>query len=349
MKTLEKEPRSSALERFDFERIEFGKQPTDHIFIAEFRDGTWQDPRIEKFQPFTLSPLALCLHYGQTVFEGMKAFRQQDGRIQIFRMEKHFNRFNKSLDRLCMPLVDRDLFYNALESLVRIDQDWLPDKDGISLYIRPFVIATEPRLGVKISDEYIFAVVCTPMSSYFDKPVKVKVETRYTRAAPGGTGYAKCGGNYGAAFYPTQKAREEGYDQVIWTDAKTHTYLEEAGMMNIMLIRSNKLITPLAGDSILDGVTRDSLLHIARDQGMEVEERPISITEIAEAFSAREQIEIFGCGTAAVISPIRSIGIEGVEYFPYHEPDARMFRLSRELDGIRKGAIADKFGWCHFV
>jgi branched-chain amino acid aminotransferase len=279
----------------------------------------------------------------------MKAFRQDDGRVHIFRPDKHFHRLNKSLERMCMPVIDEALFHSALSELIRLEQDWLPHNNDISLYIRPFVIATEPRLGVKVSDEYLFIVVCSPLAAYYAEPLRVKIETQYVRASEGGAGYAKCGGNYGAAFYPTQKAKEEGYDQIIWTDAKMHTFLEEAGTMNIMVIRGNKLITPLSGETILEGVTKNSIIHIAKELGIEVEERSISYNELVEAFTNEEKVEIFGCGTAAVVSPIKCININGTDYYPYIKEDALMFKLKTVLDDIRKGRHQDTFGWNYFV
>lgn len=343
------EPERLTHREFDFDHFVFGTQPTNHIFLCDYKEGKWQSPRIERFHPLSVSPLALCLHYGQTVFEGMKAFRQQDGRVHIFRPEKHLQRINRSLDRMCMPRLDKEMFYTALETLVRLDQNWLPERDDLSLYIRPFVIATEPRLGVKISEEYLFSVVCTPLAAYYSHPLRVKIETKYARASEGGSGYAKCGGNYGGTFYPTQKAKEEGFDQVIWTDARTHTFLEEAGTMNIMLIKNNKLITPFAGETILDGVTRDSLLHIARHTGLETEERPVPVQELTDAFHSGDKIEIFGCGTAAVISAVSCVSIYGTDYYPYSKEDAVMFKLKAALDDIRKGKVPDRYGWNHFV
>ena len=341
--------KQSKSQSFDFDNFTFGIQPTDHIFLCNYRAGSWEFPRIEKFQNLSISPFALCFHYGQTVFEGMKAFRQDDGRVHIFRPDKHFHRLNKSLERMCMPVIDEALFHSALSELIRLEQSWLPRNNDISLYIRPFVIATEPRLGVKVSDEYLFAVVCSPLAAYYAEPLRVKIETQYVRASEGGAGYAKCGGNYGAAFYPTQKAKEEGYDQIIWTDAKTHTFLEEAGTMNIMVIRDNKLITPLSGETILEGVTKNSIIHIAKGLGIEVEERSISYNELVEAFTNEENVEIFGCGTAAVVSPIKCVNINGTDYYLYIKEDALMFKLKTVLDDIRKGRHHDTFGWNYFV
>lgn len=329
--------------------LPFGKIPTEHMFIADWADGRWHDARIVPFGDLTLSPLALCLHYGQTVFEGMKAFKMEDGRINIFRPEKHYERFARSLERMCMPAIPYDLFMESLDRLIDLDRDWVPaDADG-SLYIRPFVIATEPRVGVKISDEYLFMVVATPAYAYYSEPLNVKLETTFSRAADGGTGAAKCGGNYGGAFYPTQLAREQGFDQVIWTDARTHSFIEESGTMNLMFYWNGKLITPPLSGTILDGVTRDSLLHLARQLDIRQETRPVDWMELEAALASGEQVEAFGAGTAAVIAPIRNIHINGNNYECYTGADATMFRLREALDEVRKGKRADVHNWNHII
>lgn len=329
--------------------IPFGQQPTEHMFIAEYRDGEWQNSRIVPFSNLSMSPFALCLHYGQTVFEGMKAFLMEDGRINIFRPEKHYNRFLKSLQRMCMPEVPQALFTEALHQLVQLDAAWVPqDADG-SLYLRPFMIASEERLGVKVADEYIFMIVCTPAYQYYAKPLKVKVEDTYVRAADGGTGSTKCGGNYGGAFYPTQQAREEGYDQVIWTDSKTHEMIEESGTMNLMFFIDNTLVTPALSGTILDGVTRDSLLTLARERGITVEERPIRYSEILDALETGKKVEAFGAGTAAVIAPIETIAIGGKHYNCYTEADATMYQLQKWLLEIRKGTAPDTHNWNYIL
>ena len=334
---------------FNYDDFNFGTQPTDHLFLSEYDHGNWRSHRIVPTQHFSLSPFALCLHYGQTVFEGMKAFRQDNGQVHIFRPEKHHQRFNRSLERMCIPPIEKELFINALEELVWLEQHWIPQDKEVSLYIRPFVFATEPRLGVKVADNYTFCITCTPMGLYYPKPVRVKVETEYIRAAEGGVGYVKCGGNYGAAFYPTQQAKEQGFDQIIWTDAKTHQFLEEAGTMNMMVMLKDTLITPRLSTSILDGVTRNSIIQIARDKGMNVEERAISYQELEDAFNAGNQVELFGVGTAAVISPVYSIQIQGKDYSPYIEDDAIMFQLKTALENIRKGRAKDTHSWNHFI
>jgi branched-chain amino acid aminotransferase len=337
-------------ESFTFDRFSFGETPTDHLFVAEYKNGNWMHPAVRPFSNFSLHPFSLCFHYGQTVFEGMKAFRLADGNISIFRPDKHYERLSRSLERMCMPALPEELFMQGLTTLLRQDQAWLPaHNEHVALYIRPFVIATEARLGVKISDDYLFIITCTPIRAYYDRPLKVKVETAFARAAEGGSGYAKCGGNYGGAFYATQKAKEEGFDQVIWTDAATHQYLEEAGTMNIMLVVNDTLVTPALNDSILDGITRSSLLQLARDLHFEVEERPVSSQEIAGYLQNGERLELFGVGTAAIVSPIACVQIEGTAYYPYTGDDAFMFTLKDELEAIRRGLKKDVHGWNHLV
>ncbi len=333
----------------DTKSIPFGKQPTEHMFISEYKDGQWQNSRIVPFAELTMSPFALCLHYGQTVFEGMKAFHTKDGRINIFRPDKHYDRFVKSLDRMCMPEVPKSLFMEALHQLVQLDGAWIPEEADGSLYIRPFMIASEERLGVKVADEYLFMIVATPAYQYYAKPLKVKVEDTYSRAADGGTGFAKCGGNYGGAFYPTQLAREAGYDQVIWTDSKTHELIEESGTMNLMFVINGTLVTPPLSGTILDGITRDSLLAIAKDKGLQMEVRPVNVHELKQALEAGQKIEAFGAGTAAVIAPIETIAIDGKEYTCYIAEDAMMYQLQKELYDIRHGNAPDNHNWNYII
>ena len=329
----------------DTKSVPFGKVPTEHMFIAEYKNGGWHNAQVVPFHDLTLSPLALCLHYGQTVFEGMKAFMMQDGHINVFRMDKHYERFTKSLQRMCMPVVPQKLFTDAIKQLVSLDSDWVPKDDDGALYVRPFMIATEDRIGVKVSDEYLFMVVCSPAFQYYTKPLKVKVETTYVRSADGGTGTAKCGGNYGGAFYPTSLAREAGYDQVLWTDSIHHEFIEESGTMNAMFYIDNVLVTPELSGTILDGVTRDSLLTIAKEKRIVVEERQISYNELIAAFEDGRRVEAFGAGTAAVVAPIEIIAIGHKEYKCYTEPDAIMYLLQKELYDIRKGIIPDIHKW----
>lgn len=340
----------SKLGTVDWDHLEFGSHVSDHMFICTFRNGDWQEPQIIPFQNLSLSPVTLALHYGQSIFEGMKAFRMQDGSINIFRIEKHYERLNKSLERMSMPPVSFDLFYTALHELVRVDQEWVSVKQDGALYIRPLIFASEARFGVKVSEEYTFLILTGPVASLYQKPIKVKVERHYIRAAKGGTGYAKCAGNYGGAFYPTQKAREEGFDQVIWTDALHHEYVEESGMMNLLFVIDDKLVTPPLSDTTLDGITRDSLLEIARQLGIPIEERPVGITELKQSFEEGRITEAFGAGTAAVIAPISVIGIDGELYqLPFYTSHSIQFQLKKELEAIRSGNKGDVWGWNSIV
>ena len=341
---------TSRVKIFDFDKINFGEFPTDHMLLCHYASKMWKKPIIKPVQNLSLSPMALCFHYGQTVFEGFKAYRLEDGNINIFRLSKHLERINKSLQRMSMPQLPEEFFINSVCSLIELEQQWVSARPGHSLYIRPFMIATEARLGVKVSDEYFFMVICTPMSNYFGNSyLKVKVETQYTRAVQGGVGFAKNGGNYGAAFFPTELARQDGFDQVLWTDGKEHEFIEESGMMNIMFIIDDTVITPPLSGTILDGVTRDSILTLAKDAGMNIEERPISYKELQTAFEQGKEIEAFGVGTAAVIAPIELINIQGKNYYPLISQSARLYQFKEELQNIRSGRLADRHDWNHIL
>lgn len=340
----------SRITEVDFSQLEFGKHISDHMLICDFKDGEWGQPSIVPYANLSMSPASLALHYGQTVFEGMKAFRMQDGSINIFRMQKHYDRFVRSLERMCMAIPSFEIFTDGLIKLVRTDRPWVPREEGSSLYIRPFVFASEARFGVKVSDEYRFVIITGPVPELYVKPIKVKVETEFTRAAKGGTGYAKCGGNYGAAFYPTIRARQQGYDQVLWTDSKENKFIEESGTMNVMFVIKNRLITPPVSDSILDGVTRDSLLKLAKGMGYSIEERPVSINELEEAFQHETITEAFGAGTAAVVAPIKTIGIGERDYhLPYYTDNSLLNKLKFMLASIRSGQEEDKYGWNYIL
>ena len=327
----------------------FGMQPTDHMFMAEYKNGSWNSGQLQDFHKISLSPFALCFHYGQTVFEGMKAFRMTDGRINIFRPEKHHERINESLKRMQMPELPKELFINGVKEVVMSDKDWFEKDSEHALYIRPVIIASEERLGVKVSEEYLFIVMASPAGKYFVNPIKAKVETTYTRAFEGGTGYAKCGGNYGAAFYPARLARMQGFDQVIWTDGMEHEYIEEAGAMNLMFVVDGTLMTPELSGTILDGITRNSMLALAEKKGMKTEVRKISLTELEKWFKDGKRIEAFGAGTAAVVAPIKSIDIRGNKYTPYIGDDAVMFTMKKELNDIKYGLKKDEWGWNYIL
>lgn len=336
----------SRIHEVDFEHLEFGKYISDHMLVCDYARGQWKEPQIVPYANLSLSPSALALHYGQTVFEGMKAFRMKDGHINIFRMEKHYDRFVKSLRRMCMAVVPKEIFVEGLKQLIELDRNWVPSKPGHALYLRPFVFASEARFGVKVSDEYRFIIFTGPVPSLYADPIKVKVETEYIRAAKGGTGFAKCGGNYGASFLPTQQARHEGYDQVLWTDGIEHKYIEESGMMNVMFVINDTLITAPLSDSILDGVTRDSLLTLAKDLGYKNEERPVAVAELEQAFKSGTITEAFGAGTAAVVAPIKTIHINGNDLMlPKYDENKLSYKLKNRLEQIRLGIGADVHDW----
>jgi branched-chain amino acid aminotransferase len=336
----------SKLKDVDFDNLEFGKYVADHMLVCDYANNSWNTAQIVPYSNLSLNPTTLALHYGQTVFEGMKAFRMKDGRINIFRIDKHYDRFVRSLERLCMAVPSKEVFTEGLMQLIDLDKGWVPTKTGEALYIRPFIYASEAKFGVKISDEYRFIIFSGPVPSLYTNPIKVKVETNYARAAKGGTGFAKCGGNYGGAYYPTKMAREQGYEQVLWTDAIENKFIEESGMMNALFVINNKLVTPPLSDSILDGVTRDSLLTLAADLGYETEERPVSIAELEQAFQNNSITEAFGAGTAAVVAPIETIHINGVDYnLPAYSNASIHHQLKQLLELIRTGQAADVHEW----
>jgi len=336
----------SKLGEVDFNHLEFGKHTSDHMLVADFSHSEWGPPQIVPFANLSISPTSLALHYGQTVFEGMKAFRMQDGKVNIFRIDKHYERFIRSLKRMCMAEIPYEIFEEGMMQLIALDKNWVPGQEGSSLYIRPFMYASEAKFGVKPSDEYRFIIFSGPVGKLFSRPIKVKVETEFIRAAKGGTGFAKCGGNYGGSLYATQLAKQSGYDNVIWTDASEHKFIEESGVMNLMFVIDGVLLTPPTSDSILDGVTRDSLLTIAKDMGITLEERPVSVEEIKKAFNSKKITEAFGVGTAAIVAPIDTIGIGEIDYLlPAYHDKSLMFQLKHRLDEIRFGKAEDIYNW----
>lgn len=336
----------SKIGEVNWNELVFGKYTSDHMLVCDYADGSWGQPQIVPFANLSLSPLTLALHYGQTVFEGMKAFNMAGGRVNIFRINKHYDRFVRSLERMAMAVVPEELFIEGLRQLIDLDRAWVPKEEDHALYLRPFVIATESRFGVKISDEYRFIIFTGPVPMAYVNPIKVKVETKYVRAAKGGTGFAKCGGNYGGSFYPTQLARKEGYDQVLWTDSKENKYIEESGMMNAMFVIDGKIVTPPLSDSILDGITRDSILTLARDNGFAVEERLISIDELEKAFRNKTITEAAGIGTAAVVAPIGMIHLNEIDFhLPEYSHESVFYKLKQHLESIRTGHSADVYRW----
>ena len=330
----------------DFHNLEFGKVFADHLFVVDYRDGEWQEPQILPFGDMTVSPANSALHYGQSIFEGMKAYHQADGGLALFRPLDNWARLNKSAERMCMPAIPEELFMQGLRELIRLDADWVPTEPGSALYIRPFMFATDGFLGVRPSTSYRFMILTCPVGLYFNQPLRVRFEQQYVRSAEGGAGFAKNAGNYGAAMYPTKLAQQEGYHQLIWTDSSEHQYVEESGTMNAVFVIGGRVVTPALSTSILDGVTRRSVLALARDMGLVVEERKVGSREIMDALAAGQLEEAFGVGTAATIAPIAIIGYEGHDYdLPVPGPDAFSKRVGAALDAIRSGEGADVHNW----
>jgi branched-chain amino acid aminotransferase len=337
---------SSRLATVDFDQLEFGKAFSDHMYAVDYINGEWQEPQIVPYGDMAVSPANSALHYGQAIFEGMKAYHQHDGGVALFRPLDNWARLNSSAERMCMPTVPEDLFMQGLRELVKLDSEWVPTSAGSSLYIRPFMFATDGFIGVRPSDSYRLMIFTCPVGLYFNKPLRVRFEQKYVRSAEGGAGYAKNAGNYGAAMYPTKLAQNEGYNQLIWTDASQHQFVEESGTMNAVFVIDGRVVTPALSTSILDGVTRRSVLQLARDMGLTVEERKVGSREVMEALAAGKLNEAFGVGTAATIAPIATIGYEGQDHdLPEVGANAFSKRVSAALDAVRTGQGADVHNW----
>jgi branched-chain amino acid aminotransferase len=330
----------------DVNNVAFGKYFSDHMFVANYTNGKWDQGEIVPYGDMPMSYAMSALHYGQAIFEGMKAFKQDDGDVVLFRPLANHKRLNRSAIRMAMPEVPEELFMTALNEIVKIDSDWIPTSDKGSLYLRPFLIATDEAIGVKPSENYQFVVITAPAGVYYSEPIKVKVETNYFRAVEGGVGFVKAAGNYGRSMYPTKLAQEKGFQQVIWTDARDHKYVEESGTMNLMFVIDNQIVTPALGDTILAGVTRESVLMLARFWGYHVEERRISVDELVQAHANGKLQEAFGVGTAATVAQIIGIGVED-KILELPPVEGRVF--SNKVDGmlrdIRKGRVDDTFNW----
>ena len=336
----------SRLDQVDFSNLPFGKVFADHMFLADFKDGEWKNLRVVPYGYLPMSPATPAIHYGQSIFEGMKAFAGPKGEALIFRPLANWKRLNESADRMCMPQLPEEIFMDGILSLLELDRKWIPDLAGSSLYIRPFMFSADEYIGIRPSQNFTFMIINCPVGPYYATPVKVKIETHYSRAIEGGTGYAKAGGNYGGALYPSKLALDQGYHQLIWTDGKTHQYVEESGTMNVMFVIDDTLVTPELGDTILRGITRDSVLTLARHWGMKVEERKLSVNELVEGLKSGRVKEAFGAGTAATIAHIELIGHNGHDYIlPPVEPRKFSNRVFKELEGIKRGTHADPFGW----
>lgn len=344
------ETKESRLAQVDWDNLQFGRLFSDHMFIADYRDGEWGNLKIQPYGNIDLSPATSSIHYGQSIFEGMKAYRNDQGEIYLFRPEMNCKRLNASAKRMCMVEIPEEIFMGGIKKLIELDSGWIPQDDDSSMYVRPFMFGTDDFIGVKPSETYRFMIITSPSGVYYNKPLKVKVETEYVRAAVGGTGAAKAAGNYASSLYPAKLAREQGYDQLIWTDAKYHRHIEEAGTMNIMFVVDGKLITPSLSGSILPGVTRDSVLKLAKHWDIEVEERPVEVAEVIRAIELGTLTEAFGVGTAATIAQIETIGCHDIDY-KLSDPAEREIsnKLKSHLTLMKRAKVEDPLNWLHKV
>jgi len=337
---------TSKLDNAEGLELQFGKIFTDHMFVADYENGQWTKLEIKPFQNIEMSPATSFIHYGQSIFEGLKAHATDDGEILIFRPQANSARLNSSARRLCMAELPEEIFLSAIKTLVDVDRNWMPKGEESSLYIRPFMFGTEEFLGVKPSGKYRFMVILSPSGAYYSKPLRVKVETHYARAMEGGVGSAKTSGNYAASLLPAREGFEAGYDQLLWTDAKTHARIEESGTMNAMFVLNGKIITPKTSTSILPGITRDSILTIARDWGYEVEEHDVMVAELKNGLENGTLTEAFGVGTAATIAHISEIGIDGTDYkLPSIESREFSNKMASYLNNLKRGRENDTNNW----
>ena len=344
--TLTKQSRRNEV---DFNNLEFGKVFSDHMFMCKFKEGQWQETEILPYQPISMAPGTHVFHYGQAVFEGMKAFKSDEGKTILFRPEENIDRLNQSAKRLCMPSFPKKEFFSGLRELLKLDKNWIPEGKGKSLYIRPFMISTSEFIRATPADEFTFFIITSPSSSYYSGEVHLKIEERYARSVKGGIGFTKAAGNYASAFAPTKEAQNQGFTQVIWTDAKEHKYIEESGTMNIMFRIKDVLVTPMLGDSILAGITRKSILSLAKENNIEVEERRISVEEILEAQQNGSLKEAFGVGTAVTINSINSITFRDKKFTIAPLSNSYAQLLKENLQGIQYGKLKDEHQWLMYL
>ena len=336
---------TSKINEVDFDNLSFGAVFTDHLFECDFTNGEWQKPIIKPYAPFLLDPSAKVFHYGQAIFEGMKAYKDEQDDVWLFRPDENFKRFNNSAVRMAMPEVPEEIFMEGLKQLVRLDKEWVKKGKGNSLYMRPFMIATGKGVVASPSDDYKFMIILSPVNIYYSGGVKVIIAEHFSRAANGGIGAAKAAGNYAAQFYPTNLANKDGFQQIIWTDDATHTKLEEAGTMNVFFRINDTLFTAPTSERILDGVTRKTLIDLAKSEGISVEVRSILTTELVEASKNGTLKEIFGAGTAAVVSPISGFSYQDVYYELPKIEDSMALQLKARLTNIQQKLAEDTFGW----
>lgn len=337
--------KKSKIKDVDFENFSFGSVFTDHMFECDYVNGKWENPVIRPYEKISIEPSASVFHYGQAIFEGMKAFKDDNDNVFLFRPNENFERINKSAIRMSIPQIERNLFFSAIEQLVNLDKDWIKKGEGKSLYIRPFIIATDYAIQAVASNNYKFMIICAPATLYYTKKLSVLIADKYSRAASGGFGYAKAAGNYAGQFYPTNLAKKSGFDQVIWTDSNEHKYIEEAGTMNIFFRIDNELYTAPITDTILDGVTRKSIIEIAKNNGIAVNIKKISVQEIISASNEKRLKEIFGTGTAAIVSQVSGFQYKD-EYFEVKEQnDSYAELLKTKLLNIQTNQSKDPLGW----
>lgn len=336
---------TTKINEVDFDKLSFGSVFTDHLFECDFKNGEWQKPVIKPYAPFLVDPSTRVFHYGQAIFEGMKAYKDDNNDIWLFRPHENYKRFNNSAARLAMPEVPEEIFMNGLNELLKLDQEWVKKGKGNSMYIRPFMIATGTGVIANPSDEYKFMIILSPVKSYYSGEVKVLIAEHFSRAANGGIGAAKAAGNYAGQFYPTNLANKEGFQQVIWTDDATHTKLEEAGTMNVFFRINDTLLTAPVSERILDGVTRKTLIDLAKSEGVNVEVRPVTVSELVEASKNGSLKEIFGAGTAAVVSPISGFSYKDVYYDLPKIENSVALELKEKLTNIQNKLAEDTFGW----
>ena len=339
--------KNSRISEVDFNDLVFGRNISDHMFVADYIDGEWRDCRIMPYGPLPMSPAIMALHYGQAIFEGMKANKdEKTGEPMLFRPEVHLDRINSSAERMAMPTIPEEIFMESLHALLDIDRDWIPQFEGSALYMRPHMFAIDSTLGVKASDSYRYVVMTSPVGPYYPKPIKLLVAEKYVRAFPGGVGFVKAAGNYGATLAPAAQAKKDGFDQILWMDGHEFKYLQECGTMNIMCVIGDTVVTPNLTDTILAGITRDSLIHIMKDLGIKVEERPISIQEVLEAHKNGMLKEMFGTGTAAVVSHVSDFSYKGeIYHLPAMEDRKIAPAVKKILEDYKKGLHPDKFNW----
>lgn len=334
----------SKLHDLNLDNLPFGKYFSDHMLEADYENGEWKNVEIKPYQPLLLAPSNAALHYGQSIFEGIKAYRLQNGEISIFRPYENLNRFNISADRMQMPAIPEEIFIDGMKQLIALDSNWVPNKPEHSLYIRPFMFATDEVIGVKPSETYKFLILLSPTGPYFAAPMRIYCEEKYVRAAPGGTGFAKCAGNYAGSLKAMAEAKKNGYDQILWMDAD-RKLVQEIGVMNVFFIIGNSVITPELGDTILDGITRKSAITLFEEMGFAIEERPINIDEIIAAHKAGTLREAFGAGTAATIALIKELRYQ--DYVMQFDTDNLTVapEMKKRMDAIKSGSVADRFGW----